>query len=202
MTKMNLRIEHQVPGRVRMKIRAGKGNPDLLKRISELFGGIPGVEEITVNPTMGSVVLHYDAGRIDEFQGSFRQRYATQRTAGGSASGGMHGADTELDQLTSSIEAQVEFLASHSHSARAVVDFVRELDREVKLVTNNTVDLKIIFAVGLITFTLFEVGAIASTPVWVTLAIFTVNHFVEKHERELQQTDVPLRLTNVAYPHA
>src|SRR5271163_2242359 len=138
MTKMNLRIEHQVPGRVRMKIPAGKGNPDLLKQISEVFCVIPGIEEITVNPTTGSVVLHYDADRHDEFHGTFQQHYA----AHGAANGGMHGADTELDKLTSSIEAEAEFLASHSHSARAVVDFVKKLDREIKLATNNTVDLK------------------------------------------------------------
>ena len=48
MTKMNLQIAHQVPGRVRMKIPAGKGNPELLKQISEVFGAIPGIEEVTV----------------------------------------------------------------------------------------------------------------------------------------------------------
>jgi Heavy metal associated domain 2 len=182
MTKMNLRIEHQVPGRVRMKIPAGKGNPELLQQISEVFGVIPGIEEITVNPTTGSVVLHYDADRHDEFHGNFQQHYA----AHGAANGGLHGADTELDKLTGSIAAEAEFLASHSHSARAVVDFVKKLDREIKLATNNTVDLKIIFAVGIIAFTVFEVGATAATPVWVTLAIFTVNHFIEMHERQLQ----------------
>ena len=138
MTKMNLRIEHQVPGRVRMKIPAGKGNPDLLKQISEVFGVIPGIEEISVNPTTGSVVLHYDADRHDEFHGNFRQHYDAHGAAHGVANGGMHGADTELDKLTGSIEAEAEFLASHSHSARAVVDFVKKLDREVKLATNNT----------------------------------------------------------------
>ena len=148
MTKMNLRIEHQVPGRVRMKIPAGKGNPDLLKQISEVFSVIPGIEEITVNPTTGSVVLHYDADRHDEFHGNFRQHYDAHGAAHGAANGGVHGADTELDKLTGSIEAEAEFLACHSHSARAVVDFVKKLDREVKLATNNTVDLKIIFAVG------------------------------------------------------
>jgi len=182
MTKMNLRIEHQVPGRVRMKIPAGKGNPELLQQIGEVFGVIPGIEEITVNPTTGSVVLHYDADRHDEFHGNFQQHYA----AHGAANGGLHGADTELDKLTGSIAAEAEFLASHSHSARAVVDFVKKLDREIKLATNNTVDLKIIFAVGIIAFTVFEVGATAATPVWVTLAIFTVNHFIEMHERQLQ----------------
>jgi hypothetical protein len=42
-----------------------------------------------------------------------------------------------------------------------------------------------VFAPGIIGLTVFEVGATAATPVWVTLAIFTVNHFIEMHERQL-----------------
>src|SRR5271169_4552919 len=182
-TKMNLKIEHQVPGRVRMKIPAGKGNPELLKQISEVFGVIPGIEEVIVNPTTGSVVLHYDTDRHDEFHGTFQQHYAAHG-GGGPTNGAMHGADTELDKLTHSIEAEAEFLARHSHSARAVVDFVKMLDREIKLATNNSIDLKIVFAVGIICLTVFEVGATAATPVWVTLAIFTVNHFIQMHEHQ------------------
>ena len=186
MTKMNLEIAHQVPGRVRMKIKAGKGNPELLKQISEVFGAIPGIEAVAVNPTTGSVVLHYDADRHDEFHGNFRQHYAAHGAAhAGAANGGSHGADTELDKLTNSIEAEAEFLSRHSHSARAVVDFVKKIDREIKLATNNTIDLKILFAASIIAFTVLEVGATAATPVWVTLAIFTVNHFIEMHERQL-----------------
>ena len=186
MTKMRLKIEHQVPGRVRMKIPVGKGNPDLLKQISEIFGVIPGIEEIMVNPTTGSVILHYDADRHDEFHGSFRQHYsALDATHGIASSGRMHGAETELDKLTHSIETEAEFLASNSHSARAIVDFVKMLDREIKIATNNNVDLKIIFAVGVIVLTVLQVGPTAATPVWLTLAIFTVNHFIEMHERQL-----------------
>lgn len=184
MTKMSLRIEHQVPGRVRMKIPAGKGNPDLLKQVSELFGVIPGIEEITVNPTTGSIILHYDADRHEEFHGNFRQHYEAHGAASGSVNGRMHGADTELDKLTNSIGAEAEFLARHSQSARVVVDFVKNIDHEIKRMTNNNIDLKIVFAVGIIGLTVFEVGATAATPVWVTLAIFTVNHFIEMHERE------------------
>ncbi len=181
-TKMNLKIEHQVPGRVRMKIPAGKGNPDLLKQVSETFAVIPGIEHVTVNPTTGSVVLFYDVDRHDEFHGTFRGHY--QEHGGGSGIPAMHGADTELDKLTSSIEAEAEFLASHSHTARAVVDFVKKIDHEIKLATNNNLDLKIVFAVGIICLTVFEVGATAATPVWVTLAIFTVNHFIQMHEQQ------------------
>jgi hypothetical protein len=188
MTKMNLKIEHQVPGRVRMKIPAGKGNPELLKQISEVFGVIPGIEEVIVNPTTGSVVLHYDTDRHDEFHGSFKEHcdahHAAHGVTNGASTGGLHGADTELDKLTHSIEEEAEFLARHSHTARLVVDFVKMCDSEIKRATNNNVDLKIVFAITIIGFTVFEVGATAATPVWVTLAIFTVNHFIEMHERQ------------------
>jgi hypothetical protein len=193
-TKMNLQIAHQVPGRVRMKIPAGKGNAELLKQIGEVFGAIPGIEEVEVNPTTGSVVLRYDTDRHDEFHGTFNQHYAAHSESAapnGGAAGGQngkgHGADTDLDKLTGSIEAEAEFLASHSHSARVIVDFVKKVDREIKIATGNTVDLKILFAVGMIGFTVLEIGATAATPVWVTLAIFSVNHFIELHEMQLQQ---------------
>jgi hypothetical protein len=91
----------------------------------------------------------------------------------------------------------------NSHSARAVVDFVKKVDREIKMATNNTIDLKILFAAGIIAFTVFEVGATAATPVWVTLAIFTVNHFIEMHERQLHKESLsgapslaPIRVAN------
>jgi len=64
---------------------------------------------------------------------------------------------------------------------------VKKIDREIKIATGNTIDLKILFAVSIIAFTVLEVGATSATPVWVTLAIFTVNHFIEMHERQLRQ---------------
>jgi hypothetical protein len=173
MTKLDLQIAHQVPGRVRMKIPAGKGNPELLKQISETFGAIPGIEEVIVNPTTGSVVLHYDTDFHDEFHGSFAHHYHAHTAA--------RPPSTELDELAHRIEDEAEFLAKHSHSARAVVDFVKKVDHEIKRASNNNVDLKIVFALGIIGFTVLEVGATAATPVWVTLAIFTVNHFIEMH---------------------
>jgi hypothetical protein len=183
MTKLNLKIAHQVPGRVRMKIPAGKGNPELLKQISETFGAIPGIEEVTVNPTTGSVVLHYDTDRHDEFHGSFAHHYHAHADERPPA--------TELDKLAERIEEEAEFLASHSHSARVVVDFVKKLDREIKLASNNNVDLKIVFALGIIGLTVMEVGATAATPVWLTLAIFTVNHFIELHPQHAPGGEAP-----------
>ena len=162
-----------------------------MKQIGEIFEIIPGIEEITVNPTTGSVVLHYDTDRHDEFHGSFQQHYSALGGAHRSINGGMRGAETDLDKLTKSIETEAEFLARHSHSARAIVDFVKMLDREIKITTNNNVDLTIIFAVGVIALTVLQVGPTAATPVWLTLAIFTVNHFIEMHERAAYAVALP-----------
>jgi hypothetical protein len=152
-----------------------------LKQVSETFAVIPGIERVTVNPTTGSVVLYYDTDRHDEFHGTFRGHYEAH--GGNHHAAADHGADTELDKLTQSIQTEAEFLASHSHTARAVVDFVKNVNREIKLATNNNLDLTIVFATGIICLTVFEVGATAATPVWLTLAIFTVNHFIQMHEQ-------------------
>jgi hypothetical protein len=172
-TKLSLHVAHQVPGRVRMKIPAGKGNPELLQQIADTFGVIPGIEEVTVNPTTGSIVLHDDADRHDEFHGTLHNQYRAHDI--------YRPPSTEIDELAHRIEDEAEFLARNSESARALVDFVKKVDREIKFATNNTIDLKIVLAAGIIGFTVLEVGATAATPVWVTLAIFTLNHFIEMH---------------------
>ena len=169
--KLKLSIAHQVPGRVRMKIPSAKGNTELLQQISETFAVIPGIEQVTVNPVTGRV-LHYDVERHDEFHGRFRDHHEH-----------MPGAPppTQIDEFANKIEEEAEFLARNSESARAVVDFCKKLDQEIKKATGNSVDLKIVFAIAIIGVTVFEIGATAATPVWVTLAIFAVNHFIEMH---------------------
>lgn len=189
MTKLNLKIEHQVPGRVRMKIPAGKGNPELLKQISETFGVIPGIEEVTVNPTTGSIVLYYDTEQHDDFHGHFAHHYHSHTAQRPPA--------TELDDLASRIENEAEFLAKHSHTARVIVDGVKKIDREIKLATNNMVDLKIVLALGIIGLTVMEVGATAATPVWVTLAVFTINHFIEMHPKHDEPAEAAPHLAPV-----
>jgi cation transport ATPase len=171
MTKLNLKIEHQVRGRIRLKIPSGKGNPELLAQIKETLGVIPGIEQVTVNPTTGSVVLHYDEDRHDQFHGDLQRHMPTPHRP----------PSNEIDEIARKFEEEAEFLAEHSQAARAVVDFCKDLDRRVKTATGNLIDLKIVFAVAIIGFTVLEVGASAATPVWVTLVIFSLNHFIEMH---------------------
>ena len=173
MTKLRLNIAHQVPGRIRLKIASAKGNQELLQQIGETFGAIPGIEQVTVNAITGSVVLHYDADRHDEFHGHLRTMPHIHRPPA-----------TEIDKIAQGIQDEAEFIARHSKSARAVVDFCKQLDTEVKRASDNNVDLKILLALGIIGVTVFQVGATAATPVWVTISLFALNHYIELHSAD------------------
>ena len=175
MTKMKLEIAHQVPGRIRMKVGAAKANPELLEQIKETFMVIPGVEQVEVNPATGSVVLHYDVDQHDEFHGHLQHH-----------TGGHHQPPptNEIDALASKISQEAEFLAENSHTARVIVDFFKATDKQIKAATSNTIDLKIVLASAIAGFTILEVGANAATPVWVTLAMFGLNHLIEANTPE------------------
>jgi cation transport ATPase len=167
------RMEHQTPGRVRMKFASAKGNPELLAEFSQKFASITGVNRTEVNPTTGSVVVYYDTQRHDDFHDHLR-RHCEEH----------HGAPptpppTELDEITKKIEDEAEFLAEHSHAAKNVVHICRYLDHHIKRATSNSIDLKIGLAGGIVALSLLEMGAFAATPVWLTLGVFSLNHFVE-----------------------
>jgi hypothetical protein len=174
MTTLKFDVAHQVPGRVRMKIPGAKGNPELLQQIAQTFAAIPGIEDITVNPTTGSLVMRYDTDLHDEFHHHFQRHH-------GAHASNYCAPSTEIDHLVDKIESEAEFLAQHSQTAQAVVDLFRKADREIRTATGNNVDLKIVLAAGIIGVTMLEVGAAAATPVWVTLTLFALNHVIQMH---------------------
>jgi hypothetical protein len=169
--KLKLKIAHQVPGRIRMKISAAKGDPELLDEIKTVFAAIPGLSKVTANPTTGSVVLHYDPNLDREFNDRFHHHCKQCELDAARPT-------NEIDELARKIQTEAEFLAENSESARAVVDFFKKMDAEIKSASGNVVDLKVVLAAGVIAFTVLEVGATAATPVWVTFAVFGLNHAV------------------------
>jgi hypothetical protein len=181
--RAKLQIAHQVPGRIRMKIPSAKGNPEQLEEYRQTLSLIPGIEQVEVNPDTGSIVLKYDPDQHDDFHAGFHH-HCNQHHGNGAAH---HRPPTsEIDALASKIEQEAEFLAEHSETARAVVDFCKRTDREIKIATGNVLDLKMVLAIGVVGFTIFEVGATAATPVWVTLSLFGLNHFIEMQTEQIE----------------
>ena len=65
----------------------------------------------------------------------------------------------------------------------------KPLDQQVKLASGNVIDMKTLLAVGIAGFTIFEVGASAATPVWVTLSVFALNHMIQSSMSEQEKEE-------------
>jgi len=169
--KHRAKIAHHVPGRMRLKVDAAKGNDALLEDIRQTLVAVPGIHDITVNASTGSVTVHYSVDAHPELYASIEQHQSHFTVHAPPA--------TKIDEVSKLIEDEAEFLAEHSSTARAIVDFCRDLDCAVKKSTGNAVDLKVLVPLGLAAVTFIEIGATAATPVWVTIGLFSLNHFIE-----------------------
>jgi hypothetical protein len=170
-----IKIAHQVPGRIRLKVPAAKRHPERLEEYKQAFSLIPGIEQVETSPETASIILKYDPDRQADFQAGFNAQYKR----GESAPVRPRPPSNEIDVLATKIQQEAEYLAEHSDAARAFVDFCKNADRQIRVTTDNTLDLKMLLAIGVIGVTVFEVGATAATPVWLTLALFGLNHFLE-----------------------
>ena len=57
-----IRIAHAIPGRIRLRIPALKGNPTLGREVAEHVWTLPGVRWVETSATTGSLVVLYDPG--------------------------------------------------------------------------------------------------------------------------------------------
>ncbi|HLY55926.1 MAG TPA: hypothetical protein VKS60_10245 [Stellaceae bacterium] len=189
--KHKAHIEHRVRGRIRMKVPAAASDPALLEQVCEAFSGIPGIASVTTKPHTGSIVIHYDPDREHEFEHHFNRVLEDHQHVDVVAAARP---GDEVEEMARKIEAEAEFLAQRSEFARATVDFCKRFDAELKLATDNTLDLKIVLAGGLAVVTFVHIGAEAATPMWVTLALFSLNHFAELHHHPAAPAPAPSHL--------
>lgn len=55
---------HSVPGRLRIKIPSVKDVPGTTQQVRQIIENIKGVEDLSINPITGSVVVRYDADHL------------------------------------------------------------------------------------------------------------------------------------------
>jgi len=58
--RAHVRVAHAVPGRVRLKFAALKGNPALARELEARLRDVAGVRSVDANPTTGSALILYD----------------------------------------------------------------------------------------------------------------------------------------------
>jgi hypothetical protein len=177
--KHKAHIAHHTHGRTRMKVPSGKGNQEVLDHFQKAMSGVPGVEKVETNVDTGSVVVYYDPRMKLHFDCALSDHVDLHHPNGEPQAHARPG--DEVEDAMAKIQAEAEFLAQHSESAKAMVEFCKSLDHQIKVSTNNAIDLKIVLAGGLTVYTFLAIGAHAATPMWVTLALFGLNHFAELH---------------------
>ena len=62
---MNHYYVHHVPGRLRVRVPQVKRSPKESRRVQDHLKDLMGVENVSVNPITGSVLVTYDQNRID-----------------------------------------------------------------------------------------------------------------------------------------
>jgi copper chaperone CopZ len=169
-------VIHHIPGRMRVKLPQMKGKSEALAKVKQSVCQMPGVTSVDTNTTTGSVLVNYDPKAFDQFQSSLADHAETQSLFS------LKPLElTELDEMADKVEGEAEFLAEHSELARSVVNVCKQLNDEVKRSTRNMVDLKVLVPLALAVYTFTRQDPNLSTPLWVTLGIFSVNSFITLH---------------------
>src|ERR1700674_4028996 len=119
--KYGAKIAHHVPGRLRVKIPAAIGNDSVLESLKQAFASVPGVDTVAVRSASGSLILHYDPKLNAEIKSRFVSWTHEHITMNQVLPG------DEVEEVARIIQAEAEFLASHSKSARAAVDLFRKI---------------------------------------------------------------------------
>jgi hypothetical protein len=170
------RVAHHVPGRMRIHVHGAKQNPRLLEQVKDSVSATEGVRHVEAHPATGSLVIHYRDKSPKQFghalseQGRSTQAFNLSVPELG-----------EAGEMWRNVEREADFLAAHSQLARSVVQETKHLDIEVKLATNNTLDLKVLVPLGLAVFSIMYLGSDISTPLWLSLGVFSFNSFVSLH---------------------
>ncbi len=179
MPNHRVRTAHRTRGRIRLSVRDFKKNSKSLEDVKQAIAPMHGVCRVEVNSTTGSVTVHYDPALYGEFHDHLAAR--------GEASGAFHLDPPVLGEggeLIQNVEAEAEFLSRHSETARTIVDYFTAFNQGVKRATDNNLDLKVLLPVGLAVYSFLEIGIETSTPLWVTLGIFSFNSFLSLHTRQ------------------
>jgi len=158
---------------MRLHVRGGKGRPKSLRHLKDTLSELPGVTRAEANPDTGSIVLHYRHESPKHFAQEVQRRGAETQS--------FHLDIGEAGEMWEKLQKEANFLAAHSELARSVVEGTKRLDMEVKIATDNQLDLKVLVPLGLAVASFFFVGADVATPLWISLGVFSFNSFVSLH---------------------
>jgi hypothetical protein len=170
-----LQIAHTLPGRTRLRFPALRGDAAAGERIADVLAAIPGVREVRVRPFTGSILVRHEPEVTSATLALAAHRIlAPDRIL---AVGEPPPRSPDVPEL--------------SRIARLAAKAFREIDRDVRRVSEGSLDLG-----TLVTLCFFGAGAAdAATsrelalPPWFNLAWWGYRTFMTNEQDEIQSAD-------------
>jgi hypothetical protein len=166
-------VVHHIPGRMRVRLPFLKGASGYGQQIKEFLSPIEGLTQVDFSPVTGSILLHYDPELHEHFSEDLTAH--VQRTMGLSlvSTTTTNGSSASQEDP----EGVVAPVIRDTKLARDIATFFTRLNQSVRAETDDAFDLKILLPVGLGIYALLKAGSAMTTPLWVTLGIFSFTSF-------------------------
>jgi Heavy metal associated domain 2 len=155
-------VSHQLPGRLRIKVPAAKGDREVLEEIKVSLLPEDGITDVDINTTTGSVVIHYEPEFYEGFTARVAEHFRTE----------------QLGTLV------LERQSGRSEGIHTIKDVFRSLEDKVKRETHDSVDLKELFPLAIAAYDYFFVKRSRSTPMWLTLILFAFSSYMDLHKAD------------------
>ncbi len=168
-------VVHHIPGRMRVKLPFLKGYESSAEQIKELISPITGINQIDFNPITGSAVITYDAARYETFPkqlAEYAAAFGLVITATSSTTNNNH------HHVTNGSKNGSEDLPQ---ATQVLINSFKRLNAEVSAASGNGVDMKALLPISLAVYALLKIGSELTTPLWVTLGLFSFSSFVSLH---------------------
>jgi hypothetical protein len=168
---MILRVAHHHPGRLRLRSKGFEGGGKVRERATRALRGLSGVNDVSVAPHTGSVLVAYDPERI----GPDAIALAVARAAG-----------LELFE-------PARRHGDEEHPIDVVIDVARELNAGVSELTQHKVDLRLLVPAALAGAGAyaFIVSKESRLPRWETLVYWAYSVFSIVNQREIERKTAP-----------
>jgi Heavy metal associated domain 2 len=178
-------VAHVTRGRVRFKVRGARAQQQALQSAQHRIKSFTGVHDVEIRPETGSIVVHHTDE--PEFLRDLLKLVADSRIIL---------LEIPFDPNSSSqsmpvTERDPQELAGESKAAKAVLSYSEKLNGIVKQATGGWMDLPVLLPTiaGVCALLFIEVE---TAPLWVPLALFSVDSFSNLPQRESARSAVAL----------
>jgi len=154
---------HHIPGRMRLRIRAAKGNPGKLTAIERSLEGLSGVRLVEIKPTLGTIIIQYDRDLFTGFMGKL--------------------ADYAMEHDLFAI-GERKMAAPVSNADRSIKGFFGTLDRTVQSAVGNAISLKELLPLALGFYGLAFVDKAAAAAQWLNWIQFAIGTYMDLHQQQ------------------